>query len=67
MINIPTGYFKQHYNLQGSDWLRRVSPEDRQAFSHVGRSHAGYGRNGGLARVANARRDQKGRFMGGVQ
>lgn len=65
MLEIPQGYFKNHYDLRGSDWLRSVSAEERQAFAHIGRSHAEYGRKGGRARVANARRDHLGRFMRG--
>lgn len=67
MLTIPKGYFKQQYQLEGSDWLRRVSDEDRRAFSHIGRSRGEYGRKGGQARAANARRDHLGRFVGGAR
>lgn len=67
MLTIPKGYFKKNYRLHGRDWLRSVSVEDRQAFAHVGQSCAEYGRRGGQARAANARRDHLGRFMGGVR
>lgn len=65
MLAIPEGYFKKNYDLQGSNWLRSVSVEDRQAFSHIGRSCAEHGRLGGVARAASAQRDHLGRFMGG--
>ncbi len=55
--------FKTSYPvLQGKDWLRRVNPEDRAAFSSIGREFHDHGRMGGEARARTARRDSRGRF-----
>lgn len=58
-----TGYFVRNYGpLRGSDWIRRVSVEDRQALAHIAHAASDYGRSGGIARAATALRDHRGRF-----
>ena len=58
------GYFSKNYGpLKGSDWIRRIPVEDRKAFCYIGRAAGNHGRNGGLARAATAKRDEKGRFV----
>jgi hypothetical protein len=58
------GVIKARYpNLQGRDWLRTISPEDRQAFWRAGFAASDYGRMGGRARADTAKRDHRGRFV----
>lgn len=58
-----TGLFKSRYDpLTGKDWIRRVDPEDRAAFVHIGQAATDFGKLGGSARAASARRDYRGRF-----
>ena len=54
--------FKSRYVLQGKDWIRRVEPDDRKAFVQIGMRFHNYGKMGGKARAATARRDKRGRF-----
>lgn len=55
--------FKTHYILQGRDWLRRVSPEDRKVFVELGFKHSEFGKLGGKKRAEFGKRDAKGRFI----
>jgi len=56
--------FKNRYRkLVGTDWLCRVDPDDKKAFARIGMENHEYGRQGGRARVATAKRDLKGRFV----
>ena len=57
------GLFQKFQPLVGSDWLRRLPKEEREAFSYIGRMAAQHGRLGGIARTALAQRDDKGRFI----
>lgn len=41
--------FSHYHPLKGSDWLCRISPEDRQAFSRIGFQASNYGKMGGRA------------------
>ena len=61
------GYFKKTYGnqLQGKDWINCLSPDDKAALIHLLRERSHHGVMGGLARVANADRDEKGRFIKG--
>jgi hypothetical protein len=43
--------FSSYHPLKGSDWLRSVTPEDRQAFSRIGFQASEYGKKGGRAIV----------------
>ena len=55
--------FKNRYpELQGSDWIKRIDPEDKKVFVSLGMSHNGYGRKGGLQRGKFGLRDKRGRF-----
>lgn len=54
-MNYPN-LFSQ-YHLKGSDWLRNLPPEDRQAFSRLGFQASDYGRSGGRAVVNKKGRD----------
>lgn len=55
--------FKSRYpELIGRDWIRRVEPDDRTAFVHIGLAAFDYGRQGGKVRAATAQRDERGRF-----
>ncbi len=58
---IYPGLFQQRTRT-GRDWLRRIPQDDRKAFARIGMEAHNYGRQGGKARAANAKRDQKGRF-----
>lgn len=57
------GAFTSKYDLPGSDWIRRIDPDDRAVLVRTGFSAAGYGVTGGRARAKNARRDYRGRFI----
>lgn len=60
---IHPGLFKSRYTaLQGRDWLRRVDPDDLQAFIAIGMEYHDHGRTGGKARAQAAKRDARGRF-----
>ena len=59
------GYFKQHYKLEGRDWLCKLPEEEQEAFAYYGRMKAQHGRLGGKARSQQAKRDRRGRFTGG--
>lgn len=59
-----TGYFKARYSpLVGKDWLRKLPDYEIAAFARVGFCCSGYGRSGGIARAASAKRDRRGRFV----
>jgi hypothetical protein len=60
-MKIPAGYFQRKYDLRGSDWIRRIDAEDRDALVHVMRAAGQYGRAGGKARAQKAQR-HRGRF-----
>lgn len=62
-VEIPDGYFKNRYNLKGKDWLRMIPEEEKDIFVHCGLQNAGYGKLGGRARAATAKRDKRGRFI----
>ncbi len=47
----------------GSDWVRRLSSEDRALFAWIGLVYSEFGRLGGLARARTAKRDRRGRFV----
>ena len=51
----------------GRSWLRNVSKEDRQAFAMIGCQAHQYGKLGGKARAASAKRDRRGRFTKGTK
>jgi hypothetical protein len=57
--------FKNFSGLRGKDWLRSLPDEDRKAFSWIGIKESGFGRLGGKARAAQAKRDSRGRFLKG--
>jgi hypothetical protein len=66
--SIPPGYFKQNYSLKGSDWIRYIPAEERQALAHYAFACSDYGRKGGRVRADTAQRYPKGhpkagRFM----
>lgn len=50
------------YQKTGSDWIRRLEPEDLKAFIELGMRSWDYGKLGGKARAKSAQRDEKGRF-----
>ena len=55
--------FKSRYQLAGRrDWIRVLDPEDLIVFIRIGLAAADYGRLGGRARAATAKRDNRGRF-----
>lgn len=62
-IFIPQGYFKIYAPLKGRDWIKRLPPEELQAFVHIGLAYADYGRLGGNVRAKTGKRDSKGRFI----
>lgn len=47
-MNYPD-LFKSYHPLKGSDWIRKISPEDRQAFVMIGFKESDFGRKGGQA------------------
>lgn len=57
-----TGLFSSKYQLTGSDWIKRLDPEDQKVLIHIGLAAGDYGRMGGQARAETAKRDSKGRF-----
>jgi hypothetical protein len=60
--------FKKHFpSLRGKDWLRSLPPEDRKVFGWMGCEANQHGRLGGKARVASAKRDERGRFAKGTK
>lgn len=55
--------FKSRYpSLKGRNWICTIEPDDLKAFVEIGMKANDYGRRGGKARSANAKRDKKGRF-----
>lgn len=55
--------FKNRYPvLKGSDWIKRIDPEDKQVFVSLGMKHNDYGRMGGKHRGKFGLRDKRGRF-----
>lgn len=61
------GLFSRYTPLNGKDWLRRISTEDRAAFSNIGQQFAEHGRLGGVARARSAPRCSCGRFVSQAQ
>jgi hypothetical protein len=62
-VSIFTGLFKSRYPTKGRrDWVRLLSPEDRQVFVRMGMEAWEYGRLGGQARARSTKRDNRGRF-----
>lgn len=49
--------------LQGRDWIRKISPDDREALIWLGMRAWDFGRMGGIARAKTALRDSRGRFI----
>ncbi len=49
--------------LQGRDWIRKISAEDRKVLIWLGMKAWDFGRLGGLARAKTALRDNRGRFV----
>lgn len=47
----------------GSNWVSKLSSEDREVFSWIGRAHAEFGVIGGKVRAKTAKRDKRGRFV----
>jgi hypothetical protein len=47
----PNLFRSRYTSLQGKDWIRRVSNEDRRAFARIGLEASDYGRSGGNAVV----------------
>lgn len=47
----------------GSNWVSKLSSEDREVFSWIGRAHAEFGKIGGTIRAKSAKRDSRGRFV----
>jgi hypothetical protein len=61
--NSLSGYFVRKYGpLRGSDWLKRLPEDERQALAQIAHAASGYGRYGGMARARTAQRDSRGRF-----
>lgn len=58
----PNMFHSVYEKLEGRDWIRRVSPEDRRIFVERGLAHAQWGKLGGIARAKTALRDRRGRF-----
>lgn len=55
--------FKSRYpELKGSDWIKRIDPEDQKVFNQIGFKHSDFGRKGGLHRGKFGKRDARGRF-----
>lgn len=59
--------FKNFGKLEGKDWLKRLPVDDRKAFGWLGCEAHEHGHLGGKARVASAKRDERGRFVKGGQ
>ncbi len=55
------------YPKTGSKWLCTLPVEERKAFSELGQRYADHGKLGGKARAGTAKRDSRGRFIGGKQ
>lgn len=56
--------FKNKYPmLKGKNWIQSLSDEDKKIFYELGAAANGYGHIGGVARVKQAKRDNKGRFI----
>jgi len=62
-MTYPNLFKTRYQKLIDRDWLRRVDHDDRKAFTRIGMEAHEYGRQGGKARVATAKRDSKGRFI----
>ena len=41
--------FAAYHPLKGSDWIRTIQSEDRQAFAMIGFRESDFGRKGGVA------------------
>lgn len=41
--------FAAYHHLKGSDWIRTIQKEDRQAFAMIGFRESDFGRKGGVA------------------
>lgn len=54
--------FKNYPDRKGSDWIRRLPPEELKAFVWIGAKHSDWGRKGGIARAQKAKRDKNGKF-----
>jgi hypothetical protein len=57
-----SGLFKSRYQLKGHDWVKKLTPEDKQVFIQIGLAATEYGRKGGQKRAETAKRDARGRF-----
>jgi hypothetical protein len=63
-INDFKGVFKSRYPiLIGKDWIKNLEIEDLQVFIRMGLAATDYGKKGGQARSAQAKRDKNGRFI----
>jgi hypothetical protein len=57
-----TGIFKNKYQINGKDWVRRLEPEDLQVFIDIGLKATDFGRLGGIANAETCKRDKHGKF-----
>jgi hypothetical protein len=57
-----SGLFQRYQPLQGRDWVKNLPDEDRRVFVDIGLQAADHGKLGGVARAAEAQRDNHGRF-----
>jgi len=54
--------FKNYPERHGKDWIKSLPKEELDAFVYLGHKHSDFGRLGGVARAATAKRDRRGRF-----
>jgi hypothetical protein len=59
----PNMFRNTYRKLEGKDWIRGVSEEDRRVFITIGLRHAQWGKLGGIARARTGTRDKRGRFV----
>lgn len=52
----PNMFLSRYEKLQGKDWVRRITDEDRHIFVERGLYHAMNGKLGGIARAQTATR-----------
>ncbi len=61
-MKYPDLFKKRYKELKGKRWILNIDPDDLKAWVQIGHAAAEYGRKGGKARAASAKRDSKGRF-----
>ena len=48
-MKYPNLFHSRYTELSGRDWIKKIEPEEIQAFARLGFQESGYGKKGGVA------------------